>query len=270
MTLVIVSAVLAIVSYGLKELAKERVKDLGDGVQSAESQYLTEQRQSIVSLRLWQDELNQQIREIREAQAVHPDKQTVDYTDVIRTNLTQLQSIFGDLDMDYGSVSRLLDSLPRHGGALRKQLEQLRPGIDEIKQRVDETAKPSPKHDWTRLVEIKLMIARVAITETPVLLVGDAALTGAHKTREAAERLYHLLQWVCYGLFTMGVALRARNRSASGSKSCTSLTSAKPMGRHCQSCRQSLTVIVARICWADCCSLQNRTASSCASLIAAA
>jgi hypothetical protein len=206
-TIAVVSAVLAFISYGLKELAQERFKDLGDAVQAAESLYRTEQGQSTASIQLIQDALNEQIKEIREEQSNHPDKATVDYSDVIRTDSIQRQRMSGNLNVDYDDVSRLLDSLPRQGGSLRKQLEELKPTIADIKQHIDAALKPSPKHDWTRLIEIKLLEVRVALEEILVLVIGDSALTAAHKTEEAAEKLYHFLQWACYGLFTMAVVM---------------------------------------------------------------
>ena len=113
----------------------------------------------------------------------------------------------GELNMSFDSVSRLLEALPGGGRALREQLNQLKPNIDDTNRRIVETLKPSPKHDWTRSVEMKVMIVLAIIPEIPIMIVADTALTQAHNTKEAADNLYRFAQWSTYFLFTLSVAL---------------------------------------------------------------
>jgi hypothetical protein len=90
---------------------------------------------------------------------------------------------------------------------LRQQLEQLKSDVEKANQQVDEAVKPSLKHDWTRLAEVKIAIVSALLQKIPVAVVGDAALTRARAVRESAERISRVASWTGYILYTLGVAL---------------------------------------------------------------
>ncbi len=207
LTFVVVTALLAVITFGLKEVLKEKVKDVGVAVASAESSYRTEQGWALVSLQTMLNVENEQHNSIKQVQTTSLEKNEVDYSDIIRTDSTQLQNLLGDLNTSVEGTSRLLDALPGSGRELRTQLDRIKPAVDEINQHALQTLRPSPDHGWTRAADLKLMIARVGIAELPVLALGDAALTLATKTRDAADRLYWILQWTIYILFAIGIAL---------------------------------------------------------------
>jgi hypothetical protein len=116
--------------------------------------------------------------------------------------------MLADLKIAVDSVSRLIDALPSVGAKeFRHRLDRLKPDIEKADEQVTETLKPSPKHDWTRLAQVKLALVATLLAELPVLVLGDAVLTSIQRTREASERLYRFAQWVSYFLYTIGVAL---------------------------------------------------------------
>ena len=204
---VVATAIFAVITFGLKEMVKEKVKDVGLAAHSAELFYRTEQGWSLLSLQAMLNLEEQQYSSIRQTQANPLGKDEVDYSDIIRTDSTQLQNLLGDLNASLEGTSRLLDALPRSGGELRNQFERIKPTVDEVSQHAAETLSFSADHGWTRAADLKLMIARVGVAELPVLALGDAALTLANKTRDAADKLYWILQWTIYVLFAMGIAL---------------------------------------------------------------
>jgi hypothetical protein len=131
-----------------------------------------------------------------------------DYSDVIRSDSVQAQQILADLKITADSVSRLIDALPSVGAkAFRHRLDQLQPGIEAAGRQVTDALKASPRHDWTRLAEVKIAFIEGAIAQLPLLVLGDVVLTSLRQTKESAEKLYRFSQWASYFLYAIGVAL---------------------------------------------------------------
>ena len=204
--LVIISALILVLTYFVKEMLKERLKDVASSAESAENLFRIEGGQSSLSLQIGQ--VHQQISALQQANAQQSAGGERDHSDTIRIDSLRARQMLADLKIAVDSVSRLIDALPSVGAKeFRHRLDRLKPDIEKADEQVTETLKPSPKHDWTRLAQVKLALAATLLAQLPVLMLGDAVLTSIQRTREASERLYRFAQWVSYFLYTIGVAL---------------------------------------------------------------
>jgi hypothetical protein len=203
--LAILSALILVLTYFVKDMLKERAKDVAASAESAETLYRTELGQSSLATQVMQ--MRQQITAIQQEAAPEGQDGQRDYKDVINADSALARQILGDLNITTDSVSRLIGKLPSDAEDLRQQLDALRPSIEQANWKVTETLKPSPKHDWTRAVEVKMAFISSAIAEVPVLVVGDAALTRVRQAKESADKLYRFSQWASYVLYTIGVSI---------------------------------------------------------------
>jgi hypothetical protein len=204
--LAIISALILVLTYFVKDMFKERARDVAASAASAENLYRTESGQSTLSLQLMQ--IGQQIsvlRQVNEPQVVGEER---DYSDTIRLDSLRARQMSADLKSEVASLSRLIDGLPSdEAKEFKRRLEQLKPDIEKADQQVEEALKPSAKQDWTRLAQVKIGVVVPLLARLPVLILGDAVLTSIQRTRESAERLYRFSQWASYVLYAIGVAL---------------------------------------------------------------
>jgi hypothetical protein len=173
-------------------------------VESGEALYRTESGQSTLSVQMFQ--IQQQFTTMKQAAANQAEESERDYSAVIADDLRRAPQIRAHLNSIVSSLERFIDKLP-DARNLRQQLEQLKPNIVKANQQLDEAVKPSPKHDWTRLAEVKIAMSICLLQQIPVLLLGDATLTRARTARESAERISEVTSWVGYVLYTLGIAL---------------------------------------------------------------
>lgn len=204
--LAVISALILVLTYFMKDIVKERAKDATSSADSAENLYRTEGGQSRLSLQIMQ--MQQQISALQQANAQQSTGAARDYSDAIRSDSVLAQQMLADFKIAADSVSRLIDAVPSvEAKEFRHRLDQLKPSIEMADQQVTETLKPSSKHDWTRLFQVKLALVDAAIAELPILVLGDSVMTSIQRTRDAYGRLYRFTQWASYFLYTVGVAL---------------------------------------------------------------
>lgn len=202
--LAIIGAVILVLTYFVKDMLKEKAKDVSASVESGEALYRTESGQSTLSIQMLQ--IQQQFTAMKQAAAEQAKDGERDYSAVIGDDLRRAPQVRAHLNSSVSSLERFIDRLP-DATHLRQQLEQLKPNIEKANQQADEAVKPSPKHDWNRLAEVKIAMSICLVQQIPVLLLGDAALTRARMARESAERISEIASWVGYVLYTLGVAL---------------------------------------------------------------
>lgn len=202
----IIGAVILFCTYTLKDVIKEKTKDVSDALQRAEDLFRTEGGQSLLSVHdlnfRMTDEFNQ-INQLEKNQLL-----TSDYSNVIRNDLLMAQQMQGNLNTDFDSVSRFLDKFPSGNGDLLAQRDTLRPNIQKTNQQVSELLAKSPQgHDWVRFVQVKLAVVLAAAQEIPVAILGDAVLTRAKQIRERADKIYAFADWGSYCFYILGIGL---------------------------------------------------------------
>src|SRR5882762_2895200 len=173
-TLAIVSAVILLLTFTVREMLKEWAKDVTASAQAGEDIFRTETGQSTLSLQMLQ--LNQQLSAMKR-ESTREAVEEQDYSDVIKNDLIMIQQVSAGLNVDVDSVSRLLEKLPFGAAYLRQELDQLKPNIEKAHQQVTEVLKPSLKHDLSRMLELKLTMITVLAQQLPVIVIGDQALT---------------------------------------------------------------------------------------------
>jgi len=204
--LTIISAAILLLTYTAKEVVKEKTKDQADSLRSAEALYRSELGLSTLSAQDLAFRTTNQISEINQIKKTESEAQR-DYSDVIRNDLVMAQQILGDVNASFDSVSRFMENLPSGAHDLRQVREMLRPGVEKINKNVSELLKPSPTHDWTRAVQVKVAIVMAATEELPVTVLGDQVMTRSQRVQEACDRMYRFSGWASYFLYAIGVAL---------------------------------------------------------------
>lgn len=114
-----------------------------------------------------------------------------------------------DVNSDFDSASRLIDALPSKD--LRDLRDQVRDSVDKMKTQVTETLKPSPDHDLVRFINVKVAMIMALLQAIPIALLGDQALTVAHRVQEATEHGIRFCSWVIgfLAFLSFGLALYA-------------------------------------------------------------
>ncbi len=220
--LAIVSAVIFLLTYSVREMIKEWAKDTSDTAQSAENLYRSELGQATISTQMLQIEgqMNAARAEaVKEAgEASNQQAGEVDYSDIIKSDLLLMQQASANLNSEMDSVSRLIGKVTFGAEDLRQQLNQIKPDIEKSNQRVAKAWKPSAKNNWVRSVDVKLVMVGTLIAELPVLMVGDRALTRIRWSEEIADRIYRFSRWVGYALYSLSilVALYAASSNPEG------------------------------------------------------
>ncbi len=204
--LTIISAAVLLLTYIAKEVVKEKTKDQADSLRSAEALYRSELGLSSLETHDLVFRVINQINEINQINKTQSVKDR-DYSDVIKNDVVIAQQILGDVNSSFDSVSRFIDKLPSGADDLRQGRETLRPSVDKINKEASDALKTSPAHDWTRAVQVKLLIVVLATEEMVVTELGDGVLTRSQQVQEACDKLYRFSGWAATFLFVAGVVL---------------------------------------------------------------
>jgi hypothetical protein len=135
--------------------------------------------------------------------------ENIDHSGLITRDIANLGHAQSLVRIEVENVSRLLDKLVFGSANFRKKFEQLKAEIDVTAQRTKEVLKPSPKHDWTRAVEIKLAFLSTIVSVLPLTVFADSVITSAKKQVEILERLVSVGRWIVRILFFGGIGLAA-------------------------------------------------------------
>jgi hypothetical protein len=203
--LAIASALILLVTFIVKEILKDNIKELHDSLASAETQFRNESGQSTISMQILITQ--QQIENLRlEAEGARNDPNH-DYSALIAQDTLAAQQAQTHLDVDFDSISRLIDRLPGGARDLRQQRDQMRAQMEKIDKQVKDMLKPKPDHDVWRFVQVKSAMAMALLEDLPVIVLGDAVLTRAKRVQEAAETLIRMCARAVYVLSLLGLAL---------------------------------------------------------------
>jgi len=199
------SAALLLLTYVVKEVLRENLKELQSSLASAEAQFRTELDQSTISLQIFR--VQQQMESLRLEKETGPKDLHRDFSALIAQDTSRARQAEAHLDSSLDSVSRLIDKLPSGARDLRKRRDEVRQEVKKTHEQVGELLKPKPEQDVIRLVGVKIAIVLALVQELPVAVLGDAALTAAQRLQEAAERLVRVCTWATYILFVVGLGL---------------------------------------------------------------
>ncbi len=199
----IASVIIIALTFVVREMLKEKLKDIHDSAAKAEAQFRTESGQTVISLELLVSQEQAELQRLQDQKAAG--KKIEDYTTLIAQATTQAQQALSDINVDFDSASRLIDALPSPD--LRKLREQVRTPIDKMNMEVTQTLKPSPDHDLVRFVKVKVAMILTLLQAIPVAILGDQALTVAHRVQEATERGIRFCSWFIGFLAFLGFGL---------------------------------------------------------------
>jgi hypothetical protein len=205
----IVAGVLALLTFVMKEILRENLKELHDSVAHAEAQFRTEEGQSTIQIQI---QLIQQQIELARAQADpqrgNPNR---DFGPLIAQALPQSQMAIAQVNNDFDSASRLVDALPFGKKQWRAARDQVRAALEKTRPEIEDMIKPSTDHDLKRFVGVKMAMVLALLAEIPITVLADRALTAAHETQEALDKLIRFCSWAvyCLGLLTLSLGLYA-------------------------------------------------------------
>jgi hypothetical protein len=203
------SAVILILTFIVKEIIKENLKDLHDSLAQAETRFRTENGESTISAQILITQ--QQIENLKLQDEATHGKSDRDFSALIVQDTGTARQTLAQLNSDFDSVSRLIDALPSGAKDLRQLRDQARVSVDKVNGQVNEMLKPKPDHDVYRFVQVKMAMVFALLQEIPVTVLGDAALTTAHRVQDACEYLIRLCSRMIYflGLLFLGLGLYA-------------------------------------------------------------
>lgn len=188
------------------------LKDRCDGLQAAEARYESDVGSSSLAVQIMT--LQQQIQsdklESLEA-SKYPDG---DYSVSISQSIITAEQVRTDLDSGFGSVSALIDALPSQIQNLRQLRDKMRSDIYDAEAQVGGTLKPTAEDNTTRLAQVEIAVAKLAVQEIPVLVLGDRTLSTMRSLKEEDQKLlsrcttaFWLFALVNFGLAIYGAAV---------------------------------------------------------------
>ncbi len=198
-----------ILTFIVKEIIKENLKDLHDSLAQAETRFRTENGQSTISAQILITQ--QQIENLKLQDETDHKKADRDFSALIAQDIGTAQQALAQLNSDFDSVSRLIDALPSGSKELRQLRDQTRASVENVNKQVNEMLKPKPEHDVYRFVQVKMAMVFALLEEIPVTVLGNAALTAARRVQDACEYLIRLCSRLIYflGLLFLGSGLYA-------------------------------------------------------------
>lgn len=203
--LTIAGLIIVALVFGVREVLREKLKDIHDSAAKAEAQYRVESGQNLISLQILIQEEQAELQRIQDLKAAG--KTTEDFSALIAQDTTRAQLAQSAVNSDFDSVSRLIDALP--SSDLRAIRDKMRVSLDTINGQVTETLKPSPNHDLFRWMNVKLAMIKPLLQGIPIALLSDQALNVAHRVEEATERGVHLcnvlIGFLALVTFTLGM-----------------------------------------------------------------
>lgn len=201
----IASAVILLLTFLFKEVVKENLKELHEALVRAESQFRTENGQSVISLQIL--DAQEQIENFKLQGDAGKKGANRDFSALIAQDTARAQEASAHLNSDFDSVSRLIDALPSGAKDLRQLRDETRASVDKANKQVNEMLKPKPAHDRGRFVEVKIAMVMALLQELPVVILGDAAQTAAHRVQAASEYLIGVCSRAIYFLGFLALSL---------------------------------------------------------------
>jgi hypothetical protein len=183
--LAVASGLLVLLTFVIKEIIKEELKELHDSLANAESQFRLENGQSTIQFQLLaaQEELeNSKLLADKER-----GKKTEDYSPLIAKDTANARQALAHMNADFESVSRLIDAFPSRVKDLRDLRDKSKDAIEKTNKNVEDFLKPRPEHDVGRFVVVRVAMVMAIMQEIPIAVLADTTLTAAHRLEGASE-----------------------------------------------------------------------------------
>jgi len=203
--LAIASAVILLLTFILREILKDNLKELHDSLARAESEFRNESGQAVISLQILTGQEQAELLRIQAEKQAGKIRRTQDFSDLIAQDTNLAQQALADVNNDFDSTSRLIDAFPARTKDLRNLREHVRGQLEKMNAQVRETLKPTPEHDLSRFVAVKVAMISALLEGIPVAILGDAALTAARRLQEASEYLISICSRAIYFLGVLGL-----------------------------------------------------------------
>lgn len=191
----------------VREILKDNLKDLHDSLAKAGSEFRNESGQSLISLQILASQEQAELLRLQEEKQAGKVKTTQDFAALIAQDTSRAQEILADVNIDFDSASRLIDAFPASAKDLRNLREQVRGPLEKMNVQVRETLKPTPEHDLSRFVAVKVAMVSTLLEVVSIAILSDTALTAAHRVQDASERLISICSRAIYFLGVLGLLL---------------------------------------------------------------
>jgi uncharacterized phage infection (PIP) family protein YhgE len=207
--LAIASAVIAIPSFVVKEMVKDKLNEMDDSLGAAQSKYESEADHSGLSVQV---ATTQQQVELMRIEAVRNDPNK-NYSSLTVQNKAETRLARANLNSDFDDVSRLIDSLPIPSSQLQQMRDQLRDGIQKTNSQIDETLKAQQKSvsDYVPLLQAKTGQLMAQVQQIVLVLLADSVLKVAQHEKDLVEKAMRVCDWAfcILGLSALVLALSA-------------------------------------------------------------
>jgi hypothetical protein len=201
--LAIASAVLAGLTWLSKEVITENLRESHDAVTTAEARLHNETGQSVIEL---QNLTTQQLLEVSELKSANKDPNH-DYSQLILRDTAQARQIQADVRGSLDNASELIDALPSTCKWLREERTKTSALVDKNDTALTTALAPTSNHDWTRLVEVKLLLIQTVVAEMSVAILGGEAADAAKKVTHAFDLLIKISKFLTYAFGLCAVLL---------------------------------------------------------------
>ena len=163
MKLNIIAFTILVLTFVFREIFKDWLKALQDGISSAESLCHTELSLSNLQTQLAQLEIDLKAPDTK--QLVRQAKRTNNFSKVIRKDVVALRKRRNELRQMEQQTARLLKPFPPNARALRKQFLQLRRNVETVIAASLETEKSLAGNAWSHSALVKIKIMELALQE---------------------------------------------------------------------------------------------------------
>ncbi len=201
--LAIVSAVLAGLTWLSKEVITENLRESHDAITTAEARLHSDARQSTIEL---QNLTTQQLLEIAEIKGANRDPNH-DYTQLILRDTAQVLQIQAVVRGSLENASDLINALPFIYKGLREERAKTDALVDKNDKTLAKALAPTANHDWTQLVEVKLLLVQTALAEISVAILGGEATDAAKRVTHAFDVLIKSSKFLTYAFGLCAVVL---------------------------------------------------------------
>jgi hypothetical protein len=205
--LTILSAAIVGASFLVREILRDKLKDLKDRIGEAEKRFSDEANNEGLHAQL--ESMKMDAATANSKAAVAKARRTENYSQFILQDRLSVASRRGHLKGMEEAVLRLLNALPKR--SRRKSIQLFAPYQAKVKQAIDEALAAekasSERKDWGQTAVLKTHIMKLAFVEIEIALFAAGALEVAKKVREAAEHLYRICNRIWYVLAALGLGV---------------------------------------------------------------
>jgi len=221
----LVGALVVFLTYVVKEIFRERLKNISESLTSTENIYTIHQDTDV----LWEKlmSLESQLAALGSQGGRADPASSANIAKLIQRNAKTLSERVSNASIMFDQTSRLLDKLPSRQRHLRSERDRLAIELEDMKKAVKATetavghtatgaGSADPLKTLTELAQQSLPIVQAGLVQIKIAVLSDQVLETARSARKGAETLYTYCTWASYLLYAIGftLALLAQLRGA--------------------------------------------------------